>query len=171
MCASVDGTGPARDADPDPSGRSKGRGRGHLLAADGGDRQRDRERRRGADDRAADVAAKADRRDRSGPAKARGRLAADRHCERSEAILTRRRLRRIEIASSAPAPRNDAGAQGEAAVGVAKVVLSSGFSRRYTAGKREFDIEAKSLRGIIKAVDELYPGPAEHLEDETTVSH
>ena len=53
---------------------------------------------------------------------------------------------------------------------VAKVVLSSGFSRRYTAGKREFDIEAKSLRDIIKALDQLYPGLGEHLEEETTVA-
>ena len=55
-------------------------------------------------------------------------------------------------------------------MGVAKVVLSSGFSRRYTDGKREFDIEAKSLRDIIKALDALYPGLGEHLEEETTVA-
>src|SRR5206468_10902010 len=115
-------------------------------------------------------AAKADRRDRNGPAKARGGLAANRHCERSEAIPSRRRLRRIEVASSSPAARTDTGAQGETPVGVAKVVLSSGFSRRYTAGKREFDIEAKSLRDIIKALDQLYPGLGEHLEEETTVA-
>ena len=35
----------------------------------------------------------------------------------------------------------------------AHVVLSSGFSRRYTGGKREFEIEAKSLRDIIRALD------------------
>ena len=49
----------------------------------------------------------------------------------------------------------------------ARVVLSSGFSRRYTGGKREFDIEAKSLRDVMKALDELYPGLGEHLEEET----
>jgi len=52
----------------------------------------------------------------------------------------------------------------------ARVVLSSGFSRRYTGGKREFDIEAKSLRDVIKALDKLYPGLGEHLEEETTVA-
>jgi molybdopterin converting factor small subunit len=52
----------------------------------------------------------------------------------------------------------------------ARVVLSSGFSRRYTGGVREFEIEAKSLRGVIRALDELYPGLAEHLEEETTVA-
>lgn len=52
----------------------------------------------------------------------------------------------------------------------ARVVLSAGFSRRYTGGVREFEIVAKSLRGIIKALDELYPGLAEHLEEETTVA-
>ncbi|HTV43982.1 MAG TPA: hypothetical protein VMF05_01590 [Stellaceae bacterium] len=52
----------------------------------------------------------------------------------------------------------------------ARVVLSSGFSRRYTSGTREFDIAASSLRGVIKALDQLYPGLAEHLEKETTVA-
>ena len=55
-------------------------------------------------------------------------------------------------------------------MGLARVVLSSGFSRRYTGGKREFDIEAKSLRDVMKALDELYPGLGEHLEEETTVA-
>ncbi|MGH7046158.1 MAG: hypothetical protein ACREE2_07185 [Stellaceae bacterium] len=52
----------------------------------------------------------------------------------------------------------------------ARVMLSSGFSRRYTGGAREFDIAASSLRGVIKALDQLYPGLAEHLEQETTVA-
>ena len=52
----------------------------------------------------------------------------------------------------------------------ARVVLSSGFSRRYTGGKREFDIEAKSLRDVLKELDRLYPGLGEHLVEETTVA-
>ena len=36
---------------------------------------------------------------------------------------------------------------------VAHVVLSSGFSRRYTAGQREFDIEATTMRDVIRALD------------------
>ncbi len=52
----------------------------------------------------------------------------------------------------------------------ARVVLSSGFSRRYTGGVREFTFEARNLRGVIKALDQLYPGLAEHLEEETTVA-
>ena len=52
----------------------------------------------------------------------------------------------------------------------ARVVLSAGFSRRYTGGVREFEIAAKSLRGVIRALDELYPGLAEHLLEETTVA-
>ncbi len=35
---------------------------------------------------------------------------------------------------------------------------------------KEFDIEANTLRGIIKAMDELYPGLGEHLEEETIVA-
>jgi len=52
----------------------------------------------------------------------------------------------------------------------ARVVLTSSFSDDYTGGVNEFDIEAKTLRGIIKALDELYPGLGEHLEEETTVA-
>jgi len=48
--------------------------------------------------------------------------------------------------------------------------LSGGFSRRYTGGEREFIIEARSLRGVIKALDQLYPGLGHHLEEETTVA-
>ena len=47
---------------------------------------------------------------------------------------------------------------------------SSGFSRRYTGGVREFEIEAKTLRDVIKDMDRLYPGLGEHLEEETTVA-
>jgi len=53
---------------------------------------------------------------------------------------------------------------------VAHVVLSSGFSRRYTGGQREFDIEATTMRDVIRALDKLFPGLGEHLEEETTVA-
>jgi len=52
----------------------------------------------------------------------------------------------------------------------ARVVLSSGFSRRYTGGVGEFTVEARNLRGVIKALDKLYPGLGVHLEEETTVA-
>jgi len=52
----------------------------------------------------------------------------------------------------------------------AHVVLSSGFSRRYTGGLREFDIEAKTMRDVILALDKMYPGLGEHIEEETTVA-
>jgi hypothetical protein len=48
----------------------------------------------------------------------------------------------------------------------ARVVFTAGFSRRYT-GVREFTVEAKNLRGVIKAMDQLYPGLGHHLEEET----
>ena len=35
---------------------------------------------------------------------------------------------------------------------------------------REFDVEAANLRGVIKAMDALFPGLGEHLEEETTVA-
>jgi len=52
----------------------------------------------------------------------------------------------------------------------AKVVFTTGFSRRYTGGVREFEVEAGNLRGLIKAMDKLFPGLGEHLEEETTVA-
>jgi sulfur-carrier protein len=52
----------------------------------------------------------------------------------------------------------------------ARVVFTAGFSRRYTGGVREFAVEAKNLRGVIRAMDQLYPGLGEHLLEETTVA-
>jgi sulfur-carrier protein len=52
----------------------------------------------------------------------------------------------------------------------ARVVFTAGYSRRYTGGVCEFTVEARNLRGVIKATDQLYPGLGEHLEEETTVA-
>ena len=57
---------------------------------------------------------------------------------------------------------------GEIRAMAARVVFTAGFSRRYTAGVREFEIEARNLRGVIREMDRLYPG--HHLEEETTVA-
>jgi molybdopterin synthase sulfur carrier subunit len=52
----------------------------------------------------------------------------------------------------------------------ARVVLSSGFARRYTDGAREFEVEAKTMREVILEMDRRYPGLGEHLREETTVA-
>lgn len=52
----------------------------------------------------------------------------------------------------------------------ARVVFTTGFSRRYTGGVKEFEVRAKNLRGVIKAMDEMFPGLGDHLEEETTVA-
>jgi len=52
----------------------------------------------------------------------------------------------------------------------ARVVFTTGFSRRYTGGVKEFDIDAKTLRGVIKQMDTMFPGLGETLEEETTVA-
>jgi sulfur-carrier protein len=52
----------------------------------------------------------------------------------------------------------------------ARVVFTSGFSRRYTGGVTEFTIEATTLRGVIREMDRRFPGLGEHLEQETTVA-
>jgi sulfur-carrier protein len=52
----------------------------------------------------------------------------------------------------------------------ARVVFTTGFSRRYTGGVTEFAIEAKNLRGVIKEMDRRFPGLGATLEEETTVA-
>jgi molybdopterin converting factor small subunit len=52
----------------------------------------------------------------------------------------------------------------------ARVVLTSSFSDDYTGGVNEFEIEATTLRDVIKALNDLYPGLGEHLEEATTVA-
>ena len=52
----------------------------------------------------------------------------------------------------------------------ARVVLANGFSRRFTGGRTEFEIDAKTLGGVLRQMDKLYPGLGEHLEEETTVA-
>ena len=52
----------------------------------------------------------------------------------------------------------------------AHVRFTGDFSDDYTGGVREFEIEAENLRGVIKRLDELYPGLGEHLEEEATVA-
>ena len=59
---------------------------------------------------------------------------------------------------------------GSATRAPARVVLTSGFSQRYTDGVREFDIEATTLRTVLKVMDKLYPGLGEILEEETSVA-
>jgi hypothetical protein len=51
-----------------------------------------------------------------------------------------------------------------------RVAFTTGFARRYTNSVREFEITARNLRGVIKAMDQMFPGLAEHLEEETTVA-
>ena len=43
----------------------------------------------------------------------------------------------------------------------ARVVLTTGFSQRYTGGVKEFAIEAATLRGVLKAMDARFPGLGE----------
>ncbi len=52
----------------------------------------------------------------------------------------------------------------------AHIVLISSLSGRYTGGAKEFDIEAKTLLDVIRALEERYPGLGEHLEEETSVA-
>lgn len=51
----------------------------------------------------------------------------------------------------------------------ARVVFTSGFSHRYTSGVKQFEIEAATLRGVIKAMEARFPGIGDILEEETSV--
>ena len=51
-----------------------------------------------------------------------------------------------------------------------RVVLSTGMSLAHTGGEKEFEVEARNLRGVIKALDARFPGLGEYLEQETTVA-
>lgn len=70
-------------------------------------------------------------------------------------------------ASSQPQAQSDA--SGRAAQTV-RVRFTGGFSRTYTNGVREFEVEAKTVRGVISAMDRLFPGLGEHLEEETSLA-
>lgn len=65
--------------------------------------------------------------------------------------------------------KSDSDTQTEAPQTV-RVMLTGGFSRRYTNGVREFEIEARTVRGVITAMDRLFPGLGEHLEEETSLA-
>ena len=51
----------------------------------------------------------------------------------------------------------------------ARVVFTSGFSHRYTSGVKQFEIEAATLRVVIKAMEARFPGIGDILEEETSV--
>jgi len=51
-----------------------------------------------------------------------------------------------------------------------KVTFTAGFSRRYTDSIREFEVQAKNIRGVIRAMNDLFPGLGETLEEETSIA-
>ncbi|MBT5266736.1 MAG: MoaD/ThiS family protein [Rhodospirillaceae bacterium] len=51
-----------------------------------------------------------------------------------------------------------------------RVVFSSSLSDRYTGGENDLEIDATSMRGVIRALEERFPGIGEHLEEETSVA-
>jgi hypothetical protein len=51
-----------------------------------------------------------------------------------------------------------------------RVVLSTGVSMEHTGGEKEFRIEARNVRGVIKAMEERFQGLGEILEEDTTVA-
>ncbi len=52
----------------------------------------------------------------------------------------------------------------------ATVAFTAGFARKYTNGVREFEVEAANLRGVITAMEAMFPGLGHALEEETNVA-
>ena len=70
---------------------------------------------------------------------------------------------------AAEGPRSARSPRRSGAVTV-RVVLSTGTSLARTGGEKEFEVDARNLRGVIKAMDARFPGLGEFLEEETTVA-
>ena len=51
-----------------------------------------------------------------------------------------------------------------------RVVLSTGTSLSHTGGENEFEVKARNLRGVIKAMEARFPGLGAYLEEETSVA-
>lgn len=51
-----------------------------------------------------------------------------------------------------------------------RVVLANSLSPQYTGGETKFEVEASRVRDILRALEDLFPGIREHLEEETAVS-
>ena len=50
------------------------------------------------------------------------------------------------------------------------VVFTDGFSHQYTDGVKEFDLDVRHVRDVIRQLDERFPGLGEHLREETSVA-
>ena len=53
---------------------------------------------------------------------------------------------------------------------MARVVLTTELGRRFAGGETEFEIEAGTVRRLIKALDERYPGLGTQLEVEMALA-
>ncbi|MFT6581041.1 MAG: MoaD/ThiS family protein [Alphaproteobacteria bacterium] len=50
------------------------------------------------------------------------------------------------------------------------VVFTDGFSHQYTGGLKEFDLQVRNVRDVLKQLEALYPGIMVHLQEETSVA-
>jgi molybdopterin converting factor small subunit len=53
---------------------------------------------------------------------------------------------------------------------VARVVLMGGLSRALTHGATEFDVEATTVRGVIRELEKRFPGLGQQIENEMAVA-
>ncbi len=53
---------------------------------------------------------------------------------------------------------------------MARVVLTSGASQRFTGGKTEIEVAAGDVRELLRALDALYPGLGTDLGTDTAIA-
>ena len=53
---------------------------------------------------------------------------------------------------------------------MAIVVIPAGLSQQFTGGKTEFEIDAKTIRGVIRCLDADFPGLGKAIEIDMAVA-
>ena len=53
---------------------------------------------------------------------------------------------------------------------MAKVVIPAGLSQQFTGGKSEFEIDAKTVRAVIRCLDKDFPGIGKAIEIDMAVA-
>jgi molybdopterin converting factor small subunit len=53
---------------------------------------------------------------------------------------------------------------------MAKLVLTMGLAQQFTAGETELDIEGGNVRGLLKELDQRFPGMALVIEQEMALA-
>jgi molybdopterin converting factor small subunit len=53
---------------------------------------------------------------------------------------------------------------------VASVVLSTGLGQQFAGGETEFELEAASVRELLRELDKRFPGLGQHIEQSMAIA-